>query len=524
MQLANSKESKSKAFIKDLFEFLKSRGQTNLRVPLIGAKELDLYALYQSVIKRGGAENVSNNKLWKEIVNEFDLPATCTSASFTLKNHYQKYLLTYEQKFFFKKDDSEMIKELGNLRGKRGKGDDNLGLGKRSDQDTMIDNIAQKPGGTVSLQESLNQLYGERAQNNDQIFYIKKKRLVPFSSEIKRIILALESKISSEVRFTLNSLLLYSCSKSTPFFLENYRVLYIELINYLEYLIKTLGEGKVFIRPVDKQDADSAKFNYHHHHEQPKIENAKSEGIDDPTPQLRLNEQTLIVESMTSIERLSRYELLEQLKMILMVFRNLLFIKANETFVCKNNQLIEIFYDCFLFNNDHEINKLMLEIFSVLSRYIILKDKPTDKERLFLDKIIACLNSDFEYELGVENLHNLMMNQENENILENNLSKFLTPLIKLLVCNFPDVVERVLEIICHFSDLKISTRVLFAKQKFFFTRLVALMAGNASKSPEKLSRIAAIIINNVIITPASRIYLKPHEKSLFAIASINAEL
>jgi hypothetical protein len=28
-------------------------------------------------------------------VDEFGLPSTCTSASFTLKNHYQKYLLGY---------------------------------------------------------------------------------------------------------------------------------------------------------------------------------------------------------------------------------------------------------------------------------------------------------------------------------------------------------------------------------------------------------------------------------------------
>ena len=52
-------------------------------------------------------------------MNEFDLPPSCTSASFTLKNHYQKYLLAYEQKFYFGKTDSEMVKELGNQRQKR---------------------------------------------------------------------------------------------------------------------------------------------------------------------------------------------------------------------------------------------------------------------------------------------------------------------------------------------------------------------------------------------------------------------
>ena len=83
-------------FVKKLFEFLQERGVSNLKIPQIGGKELDLLQLYNSVIRRGGAQKVTNNKLWKEIVSEFDLPPSCTSASFTLKNHYQKYLLAYE--------------------------------------------------------------------------------------------------------------------------------------------------------------------------------------------------------------------------------------------------------------------------------------------------------------------------------------------------------------------------------------------------------------------------------------------
>jgi hypothetical protein len=60
----------------------------NIKIPQIGGRELDFYKLYKAVTTRGGAELVSNNKLWKEIVNEFGLPSTCTSASFTLRNHY----------------------------------------------------------------------------------------------------------------------------------------------------------------------------------------------------------------------------------------------------------------------------------------------------------------------------------------------------------------------------------------------------------------------------------------------------
>lgn len=54
-------------FIKRLFDFLRQRSVQNLKIPQIGGKELDLHALYVTVIKRGGALNVSINKLWKEI-------------------------------------------------------------------------------------------------------------------------------------------------------------------------------------------------------------------------------------------------------------------------------------------------------------------------------------------------------------------------------------------------------------------------------------------------------------------------
>lgn len=89
-----------------------------MKIPQIGGQELDLLKLYKSVCQRGGGQSVSNKKLWKEIVDEFGLPSSCTSASYTLKNHYQKYLLAYEQKYFFGKDDDAELPELvaGRLR------------------------------------------------------------------------------------------------------------------------------------------------------------------------------------------------------------------------------------------------------------------------------------------------------------------------------------------------------------------------------------------------------------------------
>ena len=49
-------------------------GQGVSKVPLIGGKELDLLALFNSVVSRGGCDAVSIKKIWKDVVNEFDLP------------------------------------------------------------------------------------------------------------------------------------------------------------------------------------------------------------------------------------------------------------------------------------------------------------------------------------------------------------------------------------------------------------------------------------------------------------------
>lgn len=111
----NEKDKKLQ-FKKNLFKFLHSRNIGHLKVPQIGGRELDLYELYQKVIHRGGSVNVTAKKMWKDIVNEFELPSSCTSASHTLKNHYEKYLLAYEQMFYFNKNEDDMIKDLGSVR------------------------------------------------------------------------------------------------------------------------------------------------------------------------------------------------------------------------------------------------------------------------------------------------------------------------------------------------------------------------------------------------------------------------
>lgn len=163
-----------------------------MKVPQIGGKELDLYELYQAVIRRGGAQKVSNNKMWKEIVNEFDLPPSCTSASFTLKNHYQKYLLAYEQKFYFGRSEDEMVKELGSVRQKRPRYEDGGTPYPRPETQVQKDVSFKTVIPTASTNESnlknnLINHYGHKIREKEEIVYTRKSRLIPYASEVRRI-------------------------------------------------------------------------------------------------------------------------------------------------------------------------------------------------------------------------------------------------------------------------------------------------------------------------------------------------
>ncbi|KAL2712209.1 protein dead ringer-like isoform X1 [Vespula squamosa] len=75
---------------------LRLRGTPINRLPIMAKSVLDLYELYNLVIARGGLVDVINKKLWQEIIKGLHLPSSITSAAFTLRTQYMKYLYPYE--------------------------------------------------------------------------------------------------------------------------------------------------------------------------------------------------------------------------------------------------------------------------------------------------------------------------------------------------------------------------------------------------------------------------------------------
>ncbi|MCP9264268.1 Protein dead ringer-like protein [Dirofilaria immitis] len=66
------------------------------RIPIMAKQVLDLYELYRLVVQHGGLVEIINKKLWREITRGLNLPSSITSAAFTLRTQYQKYLYDYE--------------------------------------------------------------------------------------------------------------------------------------------------------------------------------------------------------------------------------------------------------------------------------------------------------------------------------------------------------------------------------------------------------------------------------------------
>ncbi|XP_048460540.1 AT-rich interactive domain-containing protein 3A-like [Rhincodon typus] len=82
--------------IHGLFEVVQVCRTPVNRIPIMAKQVLDLYSLYKLVTEKGGLVEVINKKIWREITKGLNLPTSITSAAFTLRTQYMKYLYPYE--------------------------------------------------------------------------------------------------------------------------------------------------------------------------------------------------------------------------------------------------------------------------------------------------------------------------------------------------------------------------------------------------------------------------------------------
>ena len=257
-----NEELKSKKFREELTKYYNFQGKESFKYPIVSGKNLDLYKLYQEVIKRGGYQAVHDNKQWKDVVCTLDLPSSCTSASFTVKKHYKKYLLSYEQTFNKtsletklsddKPEDMLQIKKFSNF------------IGENFNQPILnnIKNINYQPKqliGQPSIMQE-NKFLGKKILHIDpdlnfffrnpimridgfkEKIFNKKIRVLSAIPDMKRIELAFESHITSEIYWAINVLLIFSSNTTKDINIENQPFLMESITNYIYYCVNNISE------------------------------------------------------------------------------------------------------------------------------------------------------------------------------------------------------------------------------------------------------------------------------------------
>uniref|UniRef100_A0AC35TXY6 ARID domain-containing protein n=1 Tax=Rhabditophanes sp. KR3021 TaxID=114890 RepID=A0AC35TXY6_9BILA len=91
-----SDSSDRKEWLDEWLGYMQKIGKPVTRVPIMAKMTLDLYELYRLVVHHGGLVEIINKKLWREITKGLNLPSSITSAAFTLRTQYQKYLYEFE--------------------------------------------------------------------------------------------------------------------------------------------------------------------------------------------------------------------------------------------------------------------------------------------------------------------------------------------------------------------------------------------------------------------------------------------
>ena len=281
--MEEDEESKSKKFREELTKYYNLQGKESFKYPIVSGKNLDLYKLYNEVIKRGGYQAVFDNKQWKDVVCTLDLPSSCTSASFTVKRHYKKYLLSYEQTFNktsleAKLSDNKLeegqIKKFDNYNGEYNNSNINNNLINKNSNINNI-NIQQKQiiGQPTNIQEK-NYL-GKKVLRNEpslDFFFrnptggymgIKDKssvnkviRILSAFPDMKRIELAFESHITSEIYWAINVLLIFSSNSTKDINVENQPFLMESMTNYIYYCVNNISELSFIIDVLNGKRAE----------------------------------------------------------------------------------------------------------------------------------------------------------------------------------------------------------------------------------------------------------------------------
>lgn len=581
----DDEKEKSKQFKEDLIKYFADHGRENFKCPIISGRELDLYKLFREVIGRGGFQVVSETKQWKDVVGTLDLPSSCTSASFTVKNHYLKCLNDYE-KHYLKLQSNPSLSKLNPM---------NLNvtrtnyLSQNINQPTVT--YSNNPSAQASIPSTqLNQpnpsqeqkYLGKKIVRNepelnyffrnpmgknqlikDKLYY-KKINVLSAILDMKRVELAFESHITTEVFWAINTLLIFSHNSHTTIYIENQSYLMESITNYIYYCVNNISdisfvidiiEGKTVIEherlkekwsvDLKSRTSNSKGQNYNSNSIKEKsgantrhrigiIDNSNFQFLDKTNHTLSLSmlskkskdlkeidqikDKALINDdNQRKYEEVTEFELMEQLISLIQIIRNLSFTKANEASIIKSNKFMSILYLLFIHAKYDSLVSNALDIITNLSRHILLKECPYPG--LLMHQLFKCLiNSHRDMtDQALECFRRLTLPNGNEDYFERMPEEFLVEMVNLLISPKNDTRDSALEILYCLSDQKIPTKTRLGKIDYCIQRLVALVCSNDSDN--RISKFAACVLSKLAEIPTILKLVMPYEQELFVAAS-----
>ena len=281
-----SNPEKALKFKEDLMKFFSERNE-NFKWPIISGKDLDLYKLFCEVMKRGGYDNVNNTKQWKEVVSTLNLPPTCTSASFTIRSHYQKHLKPYEKHICSGNQHAAPSSSHPSIRSPFQQGHyisqqmNSSSMAKQTqylNQPTRNEEEKYLGKKVLRTDPELNFFFRNpltKPANLKTKSNFKKINLWNAILDTKRVELAFESHLTSEIYWAINNLLLFSADLNTGntvgtggvILIESQPYLMESMTSYIYYCVNNINSLYFIIdiiqgKQVDEHERLKEKLNW----------------------------------------------------------------------------------------------------------------------------------------------------------------------------------------------------------------------------------------------------------------------
>ena len=245
----DDEQQKSRRFKEELARYYSEHsehGKDSFKCPIISGRELDLYKLFTEVTNRGGFQVVSDTKQWKDVVSTLDLPSSCTSASFTVRNHYSRYLLSYEQSLYktSMSRTSSMMMQSSNMNRNMTQNLNQQRPTQMLNQPTQSQEQRYLGKKIMRPDSDLNFFFrnpGKQMMAKEKV-YSKKVRILSAIPDMKRIELAFESHLTTEIYWAINTLLIFSSNPSTNICIENQPYLMESMTNYIYYCVNNISD------------------------------------------------------------------------------------------------------------------------------------------------------------------------------------------------------------------------------------------------------------------------------------------